>query len=133
MGFATGAVLVVDDYADSREALREMLEDLGHHVIEAANGQEALNFLIFHPEAKVNLILLDLQMPVMNGWELLEVLRNYVRLARIPVLVVSAYTSTLPPEQQSYVAGCLQAPYEMPRLQAMVEAIAGQSGTSPAG
>ena len=49
----TRPVLVVDDYADSRATLREMLEQLGQEVVEARDGQEAFNFLTFHPEIRV--------------------------------------------------------------------------------
>lgn len=126
-------MLVVDDYADARESIREMLEELGHQVVEAANGQEALNYLIFNQEAEVNLIVLDLQMPVMNGWEFLKLLGSYVRLARIPVLVVSAFASGIQPGQYAAVVGCLQAPYEMPQLQQLVQAATGSPAPENAG
>lgn len=116
-------ILVVDDYEDSRATLREMLEGMGHHVVEAANGQEALDFLTQGPGACVQLILLDLDMPRMSGWELLKLLKSYVRLARIPVVVVSRHASELSTEQAQRLSGLFQAPYEMPRLKAMVEAL----------
>jgi CheY-like chemotaxis protein len=118
-----GPVLVVDDYADARANLREMLEELGQEVVEAGNGQEALDFLIFHPKIRVQLILLDLDMPHMTGWEFLALLKSYVRLANIPVLVVSRHTSYLRPRDYSLIDGYIEAPKEMPRLRALVEAM----------
>ncbi|MDF3066571.1 MAG: response regulator [Polyangiaceae bacterium] len=116
-------VLVVDDYEDARATLREMVESLGLPVVEAANGQEALDFLTQRPEAGVQLILLDLDMPRMSGWELLKLLKSYVRLASIPVVVVSRHASHLSSEEARRLAGSFQAPYEIPRLKAMVEAL----------
>jgi len=123
VGITPGPILVVDDYPDARATLREMLEELGQKVIEAGNGQEALDFLVFHPEVRVQLILLDLDMPGMTGWELLALLKSYVRFASIPVLVVSRHTSYLRPKDYRMINGYIEAPHEMPRLRAMVEAI----------
>jgi CheY-like chemotaxis protein len=118
-----GPVLIVDDYADARANLREMLEELGQEVVEAGNGQEAIDFLVFHPEVHVQLILLDLDMPHMTGWELLVLLKSYVRFASIPVVVVSRHTSYLRPRDYGMIRGYIEAPAEIPRLRALVEAI----------
>jgi CheY-like chemotaxis protein len=117
-------VLVVDDEADSRETIREMLEEIGHTVVEAKNGREALDFLVSNPDAKVRLILLDLKMPIMNGWQLLRLLDSYVRLSSIPVLVVSAFASSLDSDIHRSLVGRVEVPYQLPQLRAMVEAIA---------
>jgi CheY-like chemotaxis protein len=124
MGKNSGLVLVVDDYDDSRATLREALEEMGHDVVEAANGQDALDFLIFHSELQVDLIILDLDMPVMNGWQLMALLRSYSRLSTIPVVVVSAQASRIGESERRWLAGCVQAPYDVPKLQALVRAIA---------
>ena len=118
-----GTVLIVDDYADARASLREMLEELGHPVIEASNGREALDVLLFRRDARISLILLDLHMPVMDGWEFLDVVRSYVSLASIPVLVVSAYAALLSPLRQRSLVGAVQAPFELPKLRALVQAL----------
>lgn len=118
-----GVVLVVDDYVDARANLRDMLEDLGQEVVEAENGQEALDFLVFHPDVHVQLILLDLDMPRMTGWELLTLLKSYVRFACIPVVVVSRHTAYLRPKDHAMLDGYIEAPEGMPRLRAMVEAL----------
>jgi CheY-like chemotaxis protein len=117
-------ILVVDDDADSRETIREVLEELGHRVVEASNGREALDFLVDHPTEGVKLILLDLKMPVMNGWQLLKLLDSYVRLSSIPVLVVSAFASTLESGVYRSLVGRLEVPYQVPQLRAMVQSVA---------
>jgi len=99
-----------------------MLEDLGQEVVEASDGREALHFLTTNPSVRVQLILLDLEMPRMTGWELLTLLKNYVRFASIPVVVISQHTARLGPAERLVVEGCFQAPDELPKLRAMVEA-----------
>jgi CheY-like chemotaxis protein len=81
-------VLIVEDDEAVREAMRDALEHEGYCAICAADGEEALELLAKGP--KPRLILLDLMMPVMNGWELLKVLRDSATLARIPVVILSA-------------------------------------------
>jgi CheY-like chemotaxis protein len=122
-GTRPGPILIVDDYADARATLREVLEDMGQEVIEAGNGQEAFDFLVFHPDVRVQLILLDLEMPRMTGLELLALLKSYVRLASIPVLVISRHTASLRPRDYRMIHGYLEAPRDIPRLRELVEAI----------
>ena len=85
---ASAAVLVVEDEPDIRETLRDILETEGYSVRCAANGREALEALAEMPRPQ--LILLDLMMPVMSGYELLRELRANDALSSIPVTVVSA-------------------------------------------
>lgn len=85
---SSSAVLVVEDEQDIRETLRDILEMEGYRVRCACNGKEALDALAEMPRPR--LILLDLMMPVMSGYELLQALRANDDLASIPVTVVSA-------------------------------------------
>lgn len=80
-------VLIVDDDDDMRETLRACLEEEGFTVRTARNGLEALEQLAVG--ALPGLILLDLMMPEMNGWEVLEHLRNDALHREIPVAVMS--------------------------------------------
>jgi CheY-like chemotaxis protein len=80
-------LLVEDDFA-IRETIAELLAEEGYRVTSAANGAEALAML--DESDAPGLILLDLMMPVMNGWEFRRALRDDPRLARIPVVVISA-------------------------------------------
>ena len=115
-------ILVVDDYTDAREALRDLLEERGHPVIEATNGQQALNILVSQSAHRIGLVILDLQMPVMDGLQFLNLIRNYVRLADIPVLIVSGHTAQLEESDRKRVVGCLQAPYDVDELLGLVDA-----------
>jgi CheY-like chemotaxis protein len=84
-------ILLVEDNDDVREMMAVALELGGHSVVSVANGRAALDVLRHAP--RPSLILLDLMMPVMNGWELRKVLDSDPRLAEIPVVVISAVTS----------------------------------------
>jgi CheY-like chemotaxis protein len=116
-----GPILLVDDSDDARSAVRDALDEAGHVVIEAANGQQALNLLVA-PEQYVALIIVDLQMPIMDGWRFIQLLSCYVRLSNIPIIVVTAATQPhLERITHKAVYGCLQAPYELEALLAMID------------
>jgi two-component system sensor histidine kinase ChiS len=84
---ATGTVLVVDDDEAIRETVEDVLREEGYNVLLAENGEQALELLsLRHP----SVVLLDLMMPVMSGWEVLEILDERDDLADIPIVVVSA-------------------------------------------
>jgi DNA-binding response OmpR family regulator len=82
-------VLVVEDDADTRAMVRDMLADEGYSVIEAADGELALNQLLEDPTALPSLVVLDLDLPRLRGQDLIAVITNYHRLAQIPIVVVS--------------------------------------------
>ena len=81
-------LLIVDDDHDIRESLAEVLSDCGYQVSSAANGREAIALLAAEPPPAA--ILLDLMMPVMDGWQFREAQRADPRTRDIPVVVVSA-------------------------------------------
>jgi len=84
----TWQVMIVDDEPDNIEVVAETLEYWGAQVKTAENGKEALDVLeSFSP----NLILTDLSMPVMNGWELRSRVKSNPQLAYTPILAVSAH------------------------------------------
>jgi CheY-like chemotaxis protein len=80
-------VLLVEDDLDGLEMVRRTLEKAGHHVIPAANGWEGLLALDAH---NVDVIVLDLMMPGMNGNAFLRIVRNDQRRKSIPVVILSA-------------------------------------------
>ncbi len=80
-------VLVVDDESDIRQAVAEVLMDEGYQVVGACDGVEALaKARAYHPEV----VLLDLMMPRMDGWEFRRVQMHDPEVSRIPVVVLSA-------------------------------------------
>jgi CheY-like chemotaxis protein len=81
-------ILVVDDDDDFRAALGEVLAEAGYPVEEAASGEAALARVA---EETPGLILLDLKMPGLDGWGVMERLRADRRWAAVPILVLSAY------------------------------------------
>jgi len=80
-------ILVVDDDTDCRELLADLLSNQGYVVVCAKNGREALDCINASPPA---LMILDLMMPVMSGWELLERQKNDPNLESLPVVVLTA-------------------------------------------
>jgi CheY-like chemotaxis protein len=80
--------MIVDDDEEIRETLADLLSQEGYEVVEAGDGVRALDRL--RTEAKPDVILLDLMMPNMNGWELHQELQQDGSLAAIPVVVMTA-------------------------------------------
>jgi len=83
-----GVILIVDDILDNLEVAAKILSFNGAEVYTAQNGVEALQIL---HNIVPTLILLDLSMPIMNGWELLEILKENPVTAHIPVIAVTAH------------------------------------------
>jgi CheY-like chemotaxis protein len=92
-GRHTGNILVVDDDRGAMEALSDILEYEGYQVERAQNGLQALEHLR-ETRPYPNLIILDLLMPVMDGWEFRTRQKEDPELAKIPVLVVTAIGAT---------------------------------------
>jgi CheY-like chemotaxis protein len=83
------SILIVEDDPEIRETLKEIIELEGYSALTASDGQKALD-LLRGMATRPCLVLLDLMMPVMNGWELLEHRERDLSLASIPVVVISA-------------------------------------------
>ena len=81
-------VLLVDDYPDAREMYSEYLKFSGFDVVEAANGLEALQRALDHTP---DIILMDLSLPVMDGWEATRRLKADPRTASIPVVALTGH------------------------------------------
>jgi CheY-like chemotaxis protein len=83
-------VLVVDDEGDSREFVARFLDRSGHRVTSAHDGRDALARLL---EGTPDAVVLDVRMPRMDGIDLLAVMRSYIRLEKIPVIILSAHAT----------------------------------------
>ncbi|AKQ63379.1 Phosphate regulon transcriptional regulatory protein PhoB (SphR) [Myxococcus hansupus] len=104
-------ILLVEDEPDLREMLAELLELSDYQVVQAANGQVALDLLGTMP--RPTLILLDLMMPVMDGHELVRHLRADARYQGVPVLMLTAHFSVEAPEG---TVGLLRKPVDIAEL-----------------
>jgi CheY-like chemotaxis protein len=108
-----GRVLVVDDDKDIRESLADILTEEGYEVAEAANGLQALAEIEReHPDV----VLLDLMMPVMDGWKTLQILRRTPRHADVPIVILSAISA---PGAADYI----QKPISLDKLLALLEMV----------
>lgn len=114
-------LLVVDDEVGITEALNDLLSEEGFHVLVAGTGKEALARLA---EKRPDLILLDYMMPVMDGREVLNVLRGDAAYRDIPVLMMSAMPrSSLPLDCQP--TAFLRKPFTIDRLLVEVNRLLG--------
>lgn len=84
------SILVIEDNIDIQESLKATLELEGYNVFTADNGKEAIDHLEKIPTPC--LILLDLMMPVMNGWEFVEEFQKIDKYSNIPIILLSAYS-----------------------------------------
>ena len=92
-------ILVVDDNADTVALMRALLEAEGYRVATALNGRDALHMLVTSADDAPCLVLLDLDMPQMDGRQLVNVMRSYLRFSHLPVVLITAYQrpSNFPP------------------------------------
>ena len=111
---AQAPVLVVEDDLDIRETCRQILELEGYDVLTAANGQQAFEILR-SCQVRPALILLDMMMPVMNGWEFLKSRCADPGASTIPVVVVTA-AGQMGNFEASTVQGFLKKPIELDTL-----------------
>lgn len=84
-------ILIADDYEDNRELLRLLLSSAKYQVLEAANGRDCLRIAIAE---QPDLILIDLSMPVLDGWSVFRQLRANNRTAQIPCVAVTAHAES---------------------------------------
>ena len=116
---AKKSVLVIDDDLPIRGMLAAALRQHGFQVLLAGDGAEGHRALtIHHPDV----VLLDLAMPDVNGWDFLQRIQESGHLGRIPVVVVSAHVSVQPQALlQMGVAAILPKPFHLPDLIGLIE------------
>src|SRR5262245_24142168 len=104
-------ILLVDDDPAIREMLGRLLAEEGYVMLPAANGQEALNMAA---ATEVNLVLLDLNLPVKNGWDTFERLTTENPL--LPIIIITARPNQLFPALASGVGALMEKPLDFPKL-----------------
>ena len=95
-------ILVVEDQADNRRILRDMLVNAGYELIEAESGEEALTAVT---ERHPDLILMDIQLPVIDGYEATRRIRSNPELKSVPIIAVTSY-ALAGDEAKALAAGC---------------------------
>jgi CheY-like chemotaxis protein len=108
---ASPTILIVDDTRLNRELAKDILEMEGYRIYEAENGKEAIE----HARRVIpDIILLDIELPDMNGLEVLRVLREDTRTRPIPIVALTAHNS--PSDHKNFLAagcsGCISKPFE---------------------
>ena len=121
-------ILVVDDEFYTAEILTFVLEGHGYRVLGAFNGRDALEKLKLTP---VDLIILDVMMPIMNGAELARLLAEDKALSLIPLLVASALSESTVREMFERFNGYLRKPFLMDAVIAQVRLLLEAGGSDP--
>ena len=98
----TKRILVVEDQEDNRQILRDLLSNAGFEMIEAEDGQQALTQAAKH---KPDLILMDIQLPLLDGYEATRRIKADPALNAIPIIVVTSYALS-GDEDKAHAAGC---------------------------
>ncbi len=118
---AMSTILVVDDDESHRTLIADLLEEMGYRVLQAANGREALDLLdVEVPQA----VLLDLRMPIMSGWGLLDALKRMPRAHGLPIIIISGYGFEWEAELVG-AAGYISKPVDLEKVRDTVQRIVG--------
>ena len=97
-----GTILIVEDDEQNHILMESLLQSMGHQSIHARNGREGLELADrYHPD----LILLDMRLPIMNGWDVAATLSNDSQLGHIPIVAVSVPVEATD-EPRALAAGC---------------------------
>lgn len=117
-------VLLVEDNEDNRTVYRTILEHFGYHVIEARNGEDGIRIA---REERPNLILMDISIPVVDGWEATKILKSDPATEDIPIIALTAHALATDRAKASEVGcdGYLAKPCEPRRVVAEVEKFIG--------
>ena len=95
-------ILVVEDQVDNRQILRDLLTSAGFDLVEAENGKEAIAFA---QASRPDLILMDIQLPILDGYEATRRIKADPDLKSIPIIVVTSYALS-GDEAKARLAGC---------------------------
>ena len=112
-------IMVVEDYDDTRVLLRKSLESLGYNVVEASNGQEAVDIA---DRTRPDLILMDLDLPILDGIAATQCIRQKPELVSVPIVAVTAYPMSYS-HVKAFARGCdeyMRKPIDMTELERIV-------------
>jgi len=115
----TKRILVVEDQEDSRQIIRDTLAVTGYEIVEATNGEEALAAVA---KQRPDLILMDIQLPILDGYEATRRIKSDPGLCAIPIIAVTSYALS-GDEQKAREAGCddfVPKPYSPRQLLAKI-------------
>jgi two-component system, cell cycle response regulator DivK len=98
----TKRILVVEDHEDNRQILRDLLANAGYDMIEAVNGEQALAAAAKH---RPDMILMDIQLPILDGYEATRRLKADPALKAIPIIIITSYALS-GDEEKAYAVGC---------------------------
>ena len=121
-------ILIADDEARMRKLVGDFLKKKDYEVVEAENGEKAVD--LFFDDQNISLVILDVMMPVMNGWEALKEIRQY---SKVPVIVLTA-KSEEKDELQSFDLGAdeyISKPFSPNVLVARVDALLRRTNGEP--
>ena len=110
-------ILIAEDHLDSRDALRALLEAFGYHVLEAANGRQAVEIALMHDP---DLILMDIMMPELDGFEATRQLRRHEVTHTTPIIAVTAMEGAHQLAIQAGANDYVRKPVDIRRLVAKV-------------
>ena len=119
-------VMIVEDDRDVLESMAEVLEDHDYGVVRAAHGQEALDQLRDQTD-KPCVILLDIMMPVMDGWQFRAEQQVDPSIAKVPVVILSAHARAQEAAQQMDAAAALEKPVKLETLLKTVARFCGKA------
>ena len=113
-------LLLVEDNALNRDMLSRRLERMGYNVLVACDGQEGVDMTRMH---KPTLVLMDINMPIMDGWQALKVLKNDPDTANIPVIALTAHAMTSDRDKADEIGFNAYAtkPIDFPALVQMIQ------------
>ncbi len=122
-------ILLVEDNEMNRDMLSRRLERKGHAVVIAVDGQQAIDLAT---RERPDLILMDMSLPVMDGWEATRRLKADVQTKHMPIIALTAHAMP-EDERRAREAGCNDydtKPIELPRLLEKIDALLGSTGNS---
>ncbi|MEO5767817.1 MAG: response regulator [Polyangia bacterium] len=117
----TSTILLAEDDLEIRDAVQELLEEKGYDVIPARTGRQALDFLSLDPRSPPDLVILDLMMPIVTGWQVLETIQHDPALSKVPVVILTATSQDRP----TGAAAFLRKPFQIEVLLETIQRLDG--------